>query len=185
MPMAKPAEPPTEVQVASDEALAAIYGAHFAFVWRSLRGLGFSNAEAEDLAQDVFLVVRRRLPDFDRKRPIKPWLFGILRRVAADRRRSTRRAERRLRLLPSGHAHGDPDRGPEDGARSREAAEFVDAFLAELGDARRTIFVLSEIEGLSGTEIAEALGINRNTVYTRLRAARQQFRDALLRRSEP
>jgi RNA polymerase sigma-70 factor (ECF subfamily) len=164
---------------ANDALLADIYRAQFPFVWRSLRGLGFGESEAEDLAQDVFLVVRRRLPDFDRSRPMRPWLFGILRRVAKDRRRSSARTERRLRLI--GPA---PDTSPSADRRvaQAEAADFVDRFLATLDESRRTIFLLSEAEGMSGTEIAEALSLNRNTVYTRLRAARQQFAAAIAER---
>lgn len=164
---------------ASDEFLAQIYREQFDFVWRSLRGLGFGESEAEDLAQDVFLVARRRLPDFDRERPLRPWLFGILRRVAKDRRRSATRTERRLRLLPATTAAAP---SPERSAAQAEAVDFVEGFLATLDESRRTIFVLSEAEGMSGTEIAEALSLNRNTVYTRLRAARQQFAAAIEQR---
>ncbi|MFO7562853.1 MAG: sigma-70 family RNA polymerase sigma factor [Enhygromyxa sp.] len=174
MPTAKRSEPAP----ASDELLAKIYREQFEFVWRSLRGLGFGESEAEDLAQDVFLVARRRLPDFDRSRPLRPWLFGILRRVASDRRRSAARTERRLRLLPP----PSPGENPEQRTVQAEAASFVEQFLATLDESRRMIFILSEAEGMSGTEIAEALGINRNTVYTRLRAARQQFAAAILER---
>ncbi|HLT38476.1 MAG TPA: sigma-70 family RNA polymerase sigma factor [Enhygromyxa sp.] len=175
MPTAKYSEPAP----ATDEMLAAIYREHLDFVWRSLRGLGFGESEAEDLAQDVFLVARRRLPDFDHSRPLRPWLFGILRRVASDRRRSAARTERRLRLLPPA---SPSDASPERSTVQAEAASFVEQFLATLDESRRMIFILSEAEGMSGTEIADALGINRNTVYTRLRAARQQFAAAISER---
>lgn len=174
MPMARQLDRPP---AGTDATLAAIYREHFAFVWRSLKGLGFDDGQAEDLAQDVFLVARRRLPDFEPGRAIKPWLFGITRRVASQQRRSHGRAERRLRLLPD----GDGDPSPEQSLANIEAAAIVDRFLAELDDDRRALFVLSEIEGLSGTEIAEALEVNRNTIYTRLRAIRQRF-DALVDR---
>lgn len=155
----------------TDATLAVIYREHLGFVWRSLKGLGFDDGQAEDLAQDVFLVVRRRLPDFEPGRAIKPWLFGITRRVASQQRRSNVRAERRLRLL----SQTDDDPSPEDSMANAEAAAIVDRFLDELDDDRRALFVLSEIEGLSGSEIAEALDVNRNTIYTRLRALRQRF----------
>jgi RNA polymerase sigma-70 factor (ECF subfamily) len=161
----------------TDATLAAIYREHFPFVWRSLKALGFDDGQAEDLAQDVFLVVRRRLPDFQPGRAIKPWLFGITRRVASQQRRTHVRAERRLRLL----APSDDDPSPEQSMASMQAAALVDRFLDELDDDRRALFVLSEIEGLSGTEIAEALDINRNTIYTRLRALRQRFEQLLER----
>ena len=181
MATAEHSEPdPTLAPPEGDALLASIYRDQFGFVWRSLRGLGFGESEAEDLAQEVFLVARRRLPDFDHARPLRPWLFGILRRVAADHRRSATRSERRLQLLPQPSASPGPS--PEQRIAQAEAASFVEGFLATLDESRRAIFLLSEAEGLSGTEIAEALGLNRNTVYTRLRAARQQFAAAIAER---
>lgn len=158
-------------QPADDEALETIYREHFDFVWRSLSRLGMSKAAAEDAAQDVFLVVRRRLADFDVRRAMRPWLFGIARRVASEHRRSSGRAERRLELLPPPPA----DPGPEDRVSAVEAGELVRRFLADLDDETRMIFVLSDLEGMSGTDISQALGINRNTVYSRLRKTRQKF----------
>lgn len=154
-----------------DDALAAIYREHFDFVWRSLLRLGMSKAAAEDAAQDVFLVVRRRLADFDTRRAIRPWLFGIARRVASEHRRRSGRAERRLELLPPPEAAP----GPDDRVSAVEANELVRRFLAELDDVTRMIFVLSDLEGMSGTDISHALGINRNTIYSRLRKTRQRF----------
>jgi RNA polymerase sigma-70 factor (ECF subfamily) len=157
--------------------LADVYRDHFAFVFRSLLRLGIPRANVEDVAQDVFLVVRRRLADYDASRSMPAWLFGIARRVASEWRRSTGRAQRRLDLLPP------PPEG-ESAARSAElgeAAELVRTFLAELDEDHRLVFVLSEIEGLSGTEISEALATNRNTVYTRLRKVRARFEDVIAR----
>jgi RNA polymerase sigma-70 factor, ECF subfamily len=161
----------TVPQPADDDALAAVYREHFDFVWRSLLRLGMSRAAAEDAAQDVFLVVRRRLSDFDTRRAMRPWLFGIARRVASEHRRSSGRAERRLELLPPPEVAP----GPEDRVSAVEASELVRRFLAELDDETRMIFVLSDLEGMSGTDISQALGINRNTVYSRLRKTRQRF----------
>jgi RNA polymerase sigma-70 factor (ECF subfamily) len=157
--------------------LADVYRDHFAFVYRSLLRLGIPRSVVEDVAQDVFLVVRRRLGDYDRTRSMSAWLFGIARRVASEWRRSTGRAQRRLDLLP-------PPPEAETAARSAElgeAAELVRSFLGELDEDHRLVFVLSELEGLSGTEIAEALSTNRNTVYTRLRKARARFEHAIAR----
>lgn len=177
-PAAESPAPRTGVRVALE--LADVYRDHFAFVYRSLVRLGIPRSNVEDVAQDVFLVVRRRLGDYDRARSLPAWLFGIARRVASEWRRSTGRAQRRLDLLP-------PPAEGETAARAAElgeAAELVRNFLAELDEDHRLVFVLSELEGLSGTEIAEALATNRNTVYTRLRKARARFEHAIARAQE-
>ncbi len=165
------AEDPFGEGVPRTATLAQVYREHFDFVWRSLLRLGFSPAEAEDVAQDVFLVVHRRLGDFDRSRSIRAWLYGITRRVAKDRRRGQGREERRLRLLPSPAPGPDPERA----AARAEAAALVQLFLDGLDSDLRSIFVLAELEGFGGTEIAEAMNLNRNTVYTRLRALKRDF----------
>lgn len=151
--------------------LGAVYEEHFPYVWRALIRLGLSTAAAEDVAQDVFLVVRRRLPDYDPGFPMRAWLFGILRRVAKDHRRGARRAERRLELLPPAEAGPDP----EQRTSAREAADLVRVFLDQLGEDDRALFVLCELEDLSGTEASAALGLNRNTLYSRRRKLRARF----------
>ncbi|MEM9457971.1 MAG: RNA polymerase sigma factor [Myxococcota bacterium] len=151
--------------------LASLYEEHFGYVWRSLLRLGLTPSSAEDAAQDVFLVVRRRLPDYDPAFPMRAWLFGILRRVAKDRRRSTQRAQRRLELLPPVEAGPDPD----DRVSAREAADLVREFLGGLSEDDRALFILCELEDLSGTEASSALGINRNTLYSRRRTLRTRF----------
>lgn len=162
---------PTPPSSVDPDALADVYRQHFAFVYRSLVRLGIPRSSVEDVAQDVFLVVRRRLAEFDPTRSMPGWLFGIARRVASEWRRSTGRAQRRLDLLPPPPVGEGSDARAERG----EAAELVRRFLADLDEDHRLVFVLSELEGLSGTEISEALGVNRNTVYTRLRKGRSLF----------
>lgn len=171
-----PAADPTPERIAGPTpALEQLYRDHFEFVWRSLLRLGIPRGSVDDVAQDVFLVVRRRLADYDVTRSAPAWLFGIARRVASEWRRSTGRAQRRLDLLPSGPIAIATDRDAELG----EAAEFVRRFLETLDEDHRMVFVLSELEGLSGTEISFALATNRNTVYTRLRKARARFEAAI------
>lgn len=165
------AEDPANGAAPRTASLGQVYREHFDFVWRSLLRLGFPPAEAEDVAQDVFLVVHRRLGDFDPSRSMRAWLYGIARRVAKDRRRGQGREERRLRLLPGPSAGLDPERA----AAQAEAAALVQVFLDGLEPDFRSIFVLAELEGFGGTEIADAMNLNRNTVYTRLRALRRDF----------
>jgi len=152
-----------------------LYAAHFRFVWRTLRALGVPAAATDDAAQDVFLVVHRRLDDYDDRLPIRGWLFGIARNVA-------RRHRERARREPPLHLVGE-GRGIDDAMQLREAATFVERFLDTLDDDQRAVFVLAQLEGLTAPEIAESLGVNPNTVYSRLRTARLKFEKAVARQA--
>lgn len=151
--------------------LAGLYRAHAGFVWRVVRRMGVPEAAAEDIVQEVFLVVRRRLPDYEGRGAPTSWLYAIARGVAANYRRGEARAQRRLRVV-SGPA---PVTSPEEVVGRADAAEQVRRFLAELQPDQREVFVLADIEGLSGPEIARALGIELNVGYSRLRLARRKF----------
>ncbi len=153
----------------------AVYRAHVGFVWRTIRRLGVAEAEIEDAAHEVFLVVHRRLPEFDGQAAITTWLYAIARGVASNRRRSAQRREQRDELAPAPAPSVDPGEQLE---RAR-AAEAVARFLDGLPVEQRVVFELFEIEGMRGAEISEAIALNINTVYTRLRAARQRFAEFL------
>lgn len=150
----------------------ALYEAHFDFVWRSLRRLGVPAGLAEDAAQDAFVVVHRRLADLRVDASAKAWLFAIALRVAHDYRRTLKR-----KGTVSFDVEAEPSReqGPFESAAQREAVGKLDRFLSELDDDKRAAFVLSELEGMSAPEISQALDVNLNTVYSRLRAARERF----------
>lgn len=148
-----------------------IYRDHVGFVWRNLRRMGVPEAEIEDAAHEVFMVVLRRLPAFDGNAAITTWLYGIARGVASNRRRGELRRQRRHAEVPAPPAPVSPVEQLE---RARAAAH-VARFLATLTADQRAVFELFEIEGLRAHEVAEVLDLNVNTVYTRLRAARQRF----------
>jgi len=149
----------------------AVYREHVGFVWRSLRRLGIPEAEIEDAAHEVFLVVHRRLAGFAGASALTTWLYGIARGVASNRRRGEVRRLRRHAEAPTPELSEGP---VEQVARSQAAAAAL-RFLAGLPDDQRVVFELFEIEGLRANEIAESLGVNINTIYTRLRVARQRF----------
>ncbi len=149
----------------------AVYRAHVGFVWRAVRRFGVAEADLEDAVHEVFLVVHRQLAGFDGRAAITSWLYAIARGVASNRRRSVQRRERHDALAPEPTAELDP---AERLARAR-AAEVIERFLGGLPAEQRLIFELFEIEGMRGAEIAEAIDLNVNTVFTRLRAARQRF----------
>lgn len=153
-------------------ALGRLYREHADFVWRTLVRLGVDEANAEDVAHEVFLIVGRRLEDFDTDGSFRAWLYGIARGVAANARRSAQRAKRRLEVV----APPEAPRTPEEQVQRRQAAAMVRAFLESLPDAQREAFVLVDIEGLSGPDAAVALGEKLNSVYSRVRLARTRFK---------
>lgn len=168
------AQPSTGEIVADTPAptLQAVYRDYLDFVWRTLRQLGVSEASLEDVAHDVFLVVHRRLDDFDSSRgTMRAWLYGIARKVAdRSRRGDNRRRERNEHApAPSGPAT------PEGQVARAQAIDLVQTFLDSLDPERREVFFMTEVEGMSAPEIAAALDIKLNTVYSRLRRARGQF----------
>lgn len=160
------------------ETLRELYEEHFAFVWRSLRALGVQPAVLDDAVQEVFLVVHRRGKDFEGRSAIRTWLFGIAFRVAANFRRSHSR--RHADPLPEELTSDAPD--PEQSATQAEAARFVERFLDQLDDPLRAAFTACVLEQMSGREAAEALGVNVNTLSSRLRLARERFSAALAKR---
>lgn len=158
----------------------AVYDEWFDFVWRSARRLGVHDASLDDVAQDVFLVVYRRLSEFEGRSTLKTWLFGITLRVVSDWRR-TKRRKGGLSELPPEDALACARSGPADELERAESARLLASMLAELDDDKRTVFVMIELEELTAPEVASLLGVPLNTVYSRLRVAREEFERALAR----
>jgi RNA polymerase sigma-70 factor (ECF subfamily) len=153
----------------------ALYEAHFEFVWRTLRRFGVPASVAEDAAQDVFVVLHRKLPELRPDASAKAYLFSIARRVASDYRRSARVPPASL----DAERTESTDRGPFDRAADREAGEALEAFLESLDEDKRVAFMLVELEGLTMPEVSQLLATNINTLYSRVRAARAQLMELL------
>ena len=158
----------------------SVYDEHFPFVWRSVRRLGVAEASVDDVTQEVFLVVHRRLADFEGRSSLKTWLYGVVLRVVRGHRRTLQRKTR-----PQGgelEAIEDTTAAtPYESAEKAQAVRLLHALLDALDDDKREVFVLAELEQLPAPEIAEATGTNVNTVYSRLRAARREFEEAVAR----
>lgn len=155
--------------------LREIFDAHHEFVYRSARRLGVPLTVVDDVVQETFIVAGRKLQEFEGRSSIKTWLFGITMRIAHTHRRSQSRRERRVAEAAIGaEATHDP-------YARREAADLLHRLLQELDDDRRAAFVLSDFEGMTAVEIADGLGVNVNTIYSRIRSARKQVEDALAR----
>lgn len=160
----------------------AVYDEHASFVWRTARRLGVSESSLDDVFQEIFLVVHRRLPEFEGRSSIRTWLFAITLHVVRRHRRTMQRKPRNL--TPDGEMDAVPEsdrQGPHETAAKREAVRVLHELLDQLDDEKREVFVLAELEQVPASEIGAALGINVNTVHSRLRAARQAFEQALAR----
>jgi RNA polymerase sigma-70 factor (ECF subfamily) len=157
------------------DALPAIYDAHFEYVWRALRALGVAEAQAEDAAQDVFVTAHRRLPEFEGRSSVRTWLYAIALRTARKYR-----AARKTEPLDAEEVEGS-GATPEQAAVARDDARLLEAALAELDYDKREVFVLAELEELTAPQIAEITGAPVNTVYARLRAARQRVAKTVAR----
>lgn len=158
----------------------AIYEEHFDFVWRNVRRLGVPEALADDAVQDVFVVVHRRLSEFEGRSSVRTWLFGILLRVARDYRRARARQDAKVDAMAV-EAVADSTPTPADLLARREAARILEELLDQLDDDKRAILVLVELEQMSVADAAGALSLNVNTAHARLRAARQQLEAAVTR----
>lgn len=158
--------------------IARLYDAHARQVWRTLARLGVSPAALEDAVQDVFLTAHQRLARFRGASSEQTWLIGIAVRVAANlRRQGQRRAV--VELVPE--TLPDPGRLPDDElARRRELTE-LEHVLSQLPDEQREVVVLMDLEQLTAPQVAEALEVKLNTVYSRLRLGRAALNKAFHR----
>jgi RNA polymerase sigma-70 factor (ECF subfamily) len=157
-----------------------VYERHADFAWRSLRRMGVREAEAGDALQDVFLIVHAKLAQFEARSSLSTWLFTICRSVARDRRR---RAQRERAVVDDANVEDELDLRV-DVARAAEHNQRLaqlEVILGGLEVGQRNVFVLFEIEKLTGEEISEALSIPLGTVYSRLALAKKAFRQALQR----
>lgn len=157
-----------------------VYADHVAFLFRAARGFGVPRAAAEDVIQDVFLVVHRRLPELDASGSLRGWLLRILMNVVREHRRRFRRKGDHD-VLDDTSVVVDPGRDPEEHASLSEAARLLGQILDAMTDDQREVFVLSEIEGVSMPDIAQAMQINVNTAYSRLRLARAEYETQVAR----
>jgi RNA polymerase sigma-70 factor (ECF subfamily) len=167
-----PAQAYADVPVFTD-----VFRQYFDFVWRTVRSLGIEDAAVDDAVQEVFITVHRRLPGFEGRSSLKTWIYSIAYHTAQNYRRSARRRE--ASVLDEELASREP--GPGERVAGAQAGRFVLQFLDGVSPERRDVFVLCVLEELSAPDVAEILQVKLNTVYSRLRLARADFRAALER----
>lgn len=158
-----------EVSGSEPEDFDAIYQRELDYVWRTLGRLGVPTADLADAAHDVFVIVYRRWSELDPARPVRGWLFGIARKVAAGRRRKRREVLEQTAEIPTTNDPHAADR------------ELLWRALSTLADDRIEVVVLHDLEGYTGAEIATLLDLSPNTVHSRLRLARADLLTAVER----
>jgi RNA polymerase sigma-70 factor, ECF subfamily len=166
--------------VSSPPSLRTVFDEHARYVIRTLRHLGIKEADVEDVAQEVFVTVNRKLPEFEGRSKLRTWLYAICLRVASDhRRRAYVVRERATENVPvdAGERTGnEPD-------TALESRAFVYELLEGIDEDKRAVLVLYEIEGLTMREVAEVVGCPLQTAYSRLHAGRELLRQAYDRSS--
>jgi RNA polymerase sigma-70 factor (ECF subfamily) len=169
------ARPPSRAETALPT-FREVFAEHARYVGRTMRYLGVAEADLEDACQEVFVVVHRRLPSLDPRSGLRAWVRQICIHVAQNHRRGMRRRREEPFSKPIDVAAPATQQG--DAERSEQRRRLL-ALLAELDETQRAVFVLYEIEGLTMSEIAKALGCPLQTAYSRLHAARARVEDAL------
>ncbi|MCZ7684508.1 MAG: RNA polymerase sigma factor [Sandaracinaceae bacterium] len=142
--------------------------------FRFIGRLGVPRADAPDVLQETFVVAFRRLGDFQPDRSaFGTWLFGIALRVARNHQRASLRA--RLKVLAASLIGRAPVPDPSQHAESSAAARELTWILQRMPQKQREVFILYEIEGFEGAQIARIVGCPEGTARSRLRLARAQF----------
>ncbi|MGA7120898.1 MAG: sigma-70 family RNA polymerase sigma factor [Polyangiaceae bacterium] len=158
-----------------------LYRRFFGEVGRWIRALGGPEADREDLVQDVFLIVHRRLPGFDGDN-VAGWLFQITRHRVRDFRR-LRWFRLFLAKSPVEDSLASPSAGPEANLRDKQSGEMLSRLVSSLPETQRVAFILFELEGYSGEEIARIQRVPVNTVWARIHQARGKLASTATRLS--
>ncbi len=164
------------MRLPSSLAFDAIYEDHFRFVWSTLLRLGVPRHAVEDASQETFLVVHRRLGDFEGRGSPRAWLFGIARRVAFRVRRSQDRRRRKISALRAERPLATP---LDEAVAHRQLSALLLGALDELDDDKRVALTLHVFEDMSGPQVAEVLGLKVDTAYSRIKAGRRALKRVL------
>jgi RNA polymerase sigma-70 factor (ECF subfamily) len=170
--------PPPAHMIRKDPVLEA-YQQEISYVFHALRWLGARPSEVEDLAQEVFIALRRSWPHYDASRPLRPYLFGVAFRVVSMQRRKRKRevAFASLEIRDSGAS-------PDEALQSKQARAMVLRALEKIPLQRRAVLLMHDLEEVPMIQVAAALSIPMFTAYSRLRKARKEM-EAAIRRMSP
>jgi RNA polymerase sigma-70 factor, ECF subfamily len=160
---------------------AAVYKQYFDFVWSSVRRFGVSPASMDDVVQEVFIVIHARLHTVQSPEALRSWIYGVARRTASGHHRARRVKDASAAALAVEPSAQLLPRTPLDLVEQNAQVKLLFSLLEELDESKREVFLMVELDDLTVPEIAEILEMPLNTVYSRLRAARQAFEEALAR----
>jgi RNA polymerase sigma-70 factor, ECF subfamily len=168
----RPAHPPA----ADETSCLGVYERELDYLFETLKRLGASPREIEDLSHEVFLVLHRNWQTLDLSRPFRPYLFAVAFRVVCAHRRRGRRE------IPFAYVDAE-DRavGPEASLQSKESAQLVQEALAAVPLQRRAVVIMHDLDGVPIVEVAAKLSLTRFGAYARLRKARREMASALRR----
>jgi RNA polymerase sigma-70 factor (ECF subfamily) len=153
----------------------AIYERWFDEVSRWIRAMGGPEADREDLVQDVFLIVHRRLPDFDGDN-LAGWLYQIARHRVRDFRRLLWVKHLLMGSVPLPENLAKEGASPAEALETDEKRATLERLLGKLNDSERAALVLFEIDGYNGEEIAKIQDVPLNTVWARIHNARKKLK---------
>lgn len=168
----QPADPPP---VEAGDCL-QVYQRELDYLIGSLRRLGVHYPDIEDILHEVFLVMLTRWDDYDRARPIRPWLFGIAFRVSSSHRRKGMRE-----VLGADEEVEDPRAHPDESVSALQNRALLLKALAQVPIERRAVLIMHEVDETPMRDVAKHLDIPLFTAYSRLRKARVELDAALVR----
>lgn len=166
-------QPPSRADPASPD-FRAVYEEHFDFVWRFAALRGVPQAALDDVVQEVFVVVHRKLHDFEGRSALRTWIAGVTRNAVRGYLRKRGNQSEGVPLEDDELIASD-DMGPSEALEHKTAGELLEMILSRMSELQREAFISCEIEGLSAIATAEALGVNEHTLRTRLHDARKVF----------
>ncbi len=160
-----------------------IYRQYFRFIWVTARNLGVGPEAVDDVVQEIFVVVHKRLGTLRNPEALRDWIYGIVRRAASSHRRAqgVRKRENTTYDVGSEGETDSPEPTPFERVERNADLQLLALLLAQLEEPKREVFALVELDELTVPEAADVLQIPLNTAYSRLRSARQAFEAALAR----
>lgn len=150
-----------------------LVGAHYRSIWRALRRLGLAREEADDAAQEVFLIASQKLERIAAGSE-RAFLFGVALRIAA-KVRIARARQQRVASDDTAALHSPAEQAPDEALDRHMRRKVLDDILDEMRPDLRAVFVLYELEQLTMAEIAQVMSVPPGTVASRLRRARAEF----------